>query len=55
VINAVTIEGESALLAWNQRLHGELVRIAISRAEPIGKMLAWRPLLPITQLSAVKA
>jgi len=54
VINAVTIEGESALLAWNQPLHGELVRIAISRAEPVGKMLAWRPLLPITQLSAVK-
>jgi hypothetical protein len=28
--------------------------LAISRAAPIGVHLAWRPLMPVTQLAAVK-
>jgi precorrin-6B C5,15-methyltransferase / cobalt-precorrin-6B C5,C15-methyltransferase len=54
VANAVTIEGETALAGWHGRLGGELVRIAVSRAEPIGGMLCWRPLLPVTQWALVK-
>ncbi|GAC1420376.1 MAG: precorrin-6y C5,15-methyltransferase (decarboxylating) subunit CbiE [Candidatus Velthaea sp.] len=54
VANVVTIEGESALAAWHTKLGGDLVRIAISRAAPVGTMLAWRPLMPITQWTAVK-
>jgi precorrin-6B C5,15-methyltransferase / cobalt-precorrin-6B C5,C15-methyltransferase len=54
VANAVTVEGEAALAGWHRRLGGELVRIAVSRAEPIGGMLCWRPLLPITQWALVK-
>lgn len=54
VTNAVTVEGEAALAGWQRRLGGELVRIAVSRAEPIGGMLCWRPLLPITQWALIK-
>ena len=55
VANAVTVEGEAALASWHRQLGGELVRIAVSRAEPIGGMLCWRPLLPVTQWAVVKA
>jgi precorrin-6Y C5,15-methyltransferase (decarboxylating) len=34
---------------------GELVRILIARAEPMGGALGWRHLMPITQWSAVKS
>jgi precorrin-6Y C5,15-methyltransferase (decarboxylating) len=54
VANAVTIEGESALAACRARFGGDLVRIAVSRAEPIGSMQGWRPLMPVTQWSAAK-
>ena len=33
---------------------GSLGRIAISRAEPIGPYLGWRPLMPVTQWAALK-
>jgi precorrin-6Y C5,15-methyltransferase (decarboxylating) len=50
VANAVTLAGEAALLALADRHGGELVRIAVSRAEPLGRGRAFRPLLPVTQL-----
>lgn len=53
--NAVTLEGEAALLAWRKAHGGALVRFAVSRAEPVGPFQGWRPLMPVTQLSAVKA
>ncbi len=49
VANAVTIEGEAALLAGQARLGGVLSRIAISRAEPVGPFQGWRPMMPVTQ------
>jgi precorrin-6Y C5,15-methyltransferase (decarboxylating) len=52
--NAVTIAGEAALLAFQAGHGGRLVRIALSRAEPVGGQLAWRPALPVTQLSTRK-
>lgn len=54
VANAVTVEGETLLAGWHKTLGGELVRIAVSRAEPIGSLLTWRPHLPITQWAASK-
>ncbi len=54
VANAVTLEGEAALLGWRERLGGALSRIAIARARPIGAFSGWRPLRPVTQLSARK-
>jgi precorrin-6B C5,15-methyltransferase / cobalt-precorrin-6B C5,C15-methyltransferase len=54
VANTVTVAGEATLATWQAVHGGDLTRIAISRAAPIGGMLAWRPLSPITQLAAIK-
>nr|HMQ95493.1 cobalamin biosynthesis bifunctional protein CbiET [Amaricoccus sp.] len=51
VANAVTLESE-ALLAEMQAEHGgDLTRIAVSRAEPVGRFRGWRPAMPVTQWS----
>jgi precorrin-6Y C5,15-methyltransferase (decarboxylating) len=49
VVNAVTLETESVLLARHAALGGELVRIAMSRAEPVGAKSGWRAAMPVTQ------
>ncbi|MFC3323942.1 precorrin-6y C5,15-methyltransferase (decarboxylating) subunit CbiE [Mesorhizobium cantuariense] len=54
VANAVTLEMETLLLARHVSLGGDLTRIAISRASPVGAMQAWRPAMPVTQWSWVK-
>jgi precorrin-6Y C5,15-methyltransferase (decarboxylating) len=54
VANAVTIESEARLAALHQQYGGELVRILVARAEPIGGTLVWRHLMPITQWAVVK-
>jgi precorrin-6Y C5,15-methyltransferase (decarboxylating) len=59
VVNAVTLEAEAVLLArraglGDTSLGGELTRIAIARAEPVGRMQAWRPAMPLTQWTWVK-
>jgi precorrin-6Y C5,15-methyltransferase (decarboxylating) len=53
--NAVTFEGENALAAFRDRHGGDLTRIAVSRAEPVGTFTGWKPLMAVTQLSALKA
>jgi precorrin-6Y C5,15-methyltransferase (decarboxylating) len=58
VVNAATLQTEALLLARYCDLGGELIRIAISRADPVGSMTSsmsiWRPALPVTQWSWVK-
>ena len=54
VANAVTVESEQMLFQWQRELGGELSRIAIQRAEPIGKFLGWKAMAPITQWVVVK-
>jgi precorrin-6Y C5,15-methyltransferase (decarboxylating) len=54
VANAVTLETEALLLAKHTELGGELIRIAVSRAAPVGSMRGWRPAMPVTQWSWVK-
>ena len=54
VANAVTLESEQALYHHQQTLGGELVRIAVSRAEPVGGLTGWRPMMPVTQWRTVK-
>ncbi len=55
VANVVSLEGERALMAWRQRHGGDLVRLAIERAEPMGRLTAWRPLRPVIQYAVVKS
>ncbi len=54
VANAVTLEAEARLAALSAVHGGDLIRLAISRAEPLGGMTGWRPALPITHWRAVK-
>jgi precorrin-6B C5,15-methyltransferase / cobalt-precorrin-6B C5,C15-methyltransferase len=54
VANTVTLESEVRLLALHSKLGGALVRLAVSRAEPVGGMSGWRPAMPVTQWSWVK-
>ncbi|MBI1418672.1 MAG: precorrin-6y C5,15-methyltransferase (decarboxylating) subunit CbiE [Limimaricola sp.] len=51
VANAVTLETEALLIDLHRRHGGELTRIAVSRAEPVGRLTGWRPLMPVTQWS----
>jgi len=54
VVNAVTLETEALLLARHATLGGELVRLAITRADAIGGKTGWRPAMPVTQWTWVK-
>ncbi|HWF34253.1 MAG TPA: precorrin-6y C5,15-methyltransferase (decarboxylating) subunit CbiE [Solirubrobacteraceae bacterium] len=54
VANAATLEGEHALTAALASYGGELVRIEIAHAEPIGSFTGWRARLPIVQWAAGK-
>ena len=48
------VDGESSVAKHREALGGTLTRIAVSRAEPIGARLGWRPMMPVTQWAAVK-
>ncbi|QIK39128.1 precorrin-6y C5,15-methyltransferase (decarboxylating) subunit CbiE [Caldichromatium japonicum] len=50
VTNAVTLESEARLLDLHARLGGELIRLAIEQAAPLGRFTAWRPAMPIALL-----
>jgi len=54
VANAVTLEGERMLTGVRERCGGELARIEIAHAEPLGSFEAWRAQLPVVQWSAHK-
>jgi precorrin-6Y C5,15-methyltransferase (decarboxylating) len=49
VINAVALETEALLLALYAEHGGELTRIAIERAAPLGTMTTFRPALAVVQ------
>ncbi|MBB6145336.1 precorrin-6Y C5,15-methyltransferase (decarboxylating) [Silvibacterium bohemicum] len=54
VANAVTVESEAMLSSLQKLYGGDLTRIQVARAEPVGGMLGWRPFMPITQWAVVK-
>lgn len=54
VANAVTLEGERVLQAARAEHGGALMRLAISHAEPLGRLETWRPQLPVVQWRAEK-
>jgi precorrin-6Y C5,15-methyltransferase (decarboxylating) len=49
VANAVTLGSEAQLLTRHAALGGKLIRIAISRADPIGEKTGWHAAMPVTQ------
>ncbi|SHL62463.1 precorrin-6Y C5,15-methyltransferase (decarboxylating) [Roseovarius marisflavi] len=54
VCNAVTLESEALLLDLHKRHGGQLVKLQVHRAEPVGGLTGWRPLMPVTQWSLIK-
>ncbi len=54
VANAVTLEGESSLLAFHERHGGALTLLAVSRAGPVGAKSGFRPLMAVMQLAVSK-
>ena len=54
VANAVTLEGEQALVSARTAHGGALTRIEIAHAEPIGGFTGWRPQRPVVQWAATK-
>ncbi|MBL1098717.1 precorrin-6y C5,15-methyltransferase (decarboxylating) subunit CbiE [Streptomyces coffeae] len=54
VANTVTLESEALLADWYRRHGGELVRIAVAHAAPVGGFTGWRQAMPVTQWSVVK-
>lgn len=54
VANAVTVESEHKLLQAQQAWGGELTRLAIQRAQPLGRFLSWKAMAPVTQWSVWK-
>lgn len=54
VVNAVTLETETLVVQRRAALGGELIRIAIERADVLGRMQTWRPALPVAQWTWVK-
>ncbi|MBV8777464.1 MAG: precorrin-6y C5,15-methyltransferase (decarboxylating) subunit CbiE [Alphaproteobacteria bacterium] len=55
VVNAVTLDTEARLLARHAALGGELTRIAIARAGPVGGKAGWRAAMPVTQWAWTKS
>ena len=49
VAHAVTIESESVLVTAWQQTGGDLTRLSIQHADPVGGFHGWRPLMPVTQ------
>lgn len=54
VVNAVTLETEALLIGQHAMRGGELVRLSVARAAPVGGLTGWRPAMPVTQWSWVK-
>ena len=54
VANAVTVESEQLLAELHNQHGGELSRIALQHAEPVGRFHGWKPLMPVTQWSVSK-
>lgn len=54
VANAVTLEGEAALIARHEAYGGELVRIDVSHVTNVGSRRALKPRMAVTQWRAVK-
>lgn len=55
VATAVTLETEQVLAKLYQDHGGELIRVALSRAAPLGGFQSWQPARPLTLLRVTKA
>ncbi|MFJ2560489.1 MULTISPECIES: precorrin-6y C5,15-methyltransferase (decarboxylating) subunit CbiE [unclassified Streptomyces] len=54
VANTVTLESEALLAERYRRFGGELVRLAVAHAAPVGGFTGWRQAMPVTQWAVTK-
>jgi precorrin-6B C5,15-methyltransferase / cobalt-precorrin-6B C5,C15-methyltransferase len=54
VANAVTLETEAVVAAAYGKHGGELTRVAVHRASPVGGFTGWRPMMPVTIWSVTR-
>ena len=54
VANAVTAESEAILLQWFSDQGGQLRKLQVYRAQPLGEFTTWRPQLPVVQWAVTK-
>ncbi|CUH53188.1 bifunctional cobalt-precorrin-7 (C(5))-methyltransferase/cobalt-precorrin-6B (C(15))-methyltransferase [Shimia marina] len=54
VANAVTLEAEVLLANWHSAHGGELLRIELAHANPLGRKRGWKSSYPIVQWSVIK-
>ncbi|KAA6186938.1 precorrin-6y C5,15-methyltransferase (decarboxylating) subunit CbiE [Thiohalocapsa marina] len=54
VANAVTVQSESFLVGLRARIGGDLTRISVAHAAPLGRFDGWRTAMPVTILTAIK-
>jgi precorrin-6Y C5,15-methyltransferase (decarboxylating) len=55
VATAVTLESEARLLALQAIHGGQLIRLSVARAEPVGRFQGWKPSMPVTVWSLIRA
>jgi len=55
IANAVTLQSEMVLQNWRTQHGGELIRINVAQAQPLGEFDTWRAALPITLLEVHKS
>jgi precorrin-6Y C5,15-methyltransferase (decarboxylating) len=55
VANAVSLEAAARLVEFRRHHGGDLTRLAVSRAAPVGKLLAFRALMEVTQYAGTKS
>ncbi|MFE9632125.1 precorrin-6y C5,15-methyltransferase (decarboxylating) subunit CbiE [Streptomyces sp. NPDC006463] len=55
VVNTVTLESEAVLTDRYRRHGGELVKLSVAHAVPVGGFTGWRQAMPVTQWSVTKS
>ncbi|MCK5890452.1 precorrin-6y C5,15-methyltransferase (decarboxylating) subunit CbiE [Aeromicrobium sp.] len=54
VVHAVTLETERVVVDWASRVGGELTRLAVETARPIGTFTGWEPARAVVQWAVTK-
>ena len=54
VANAVTLEAEVLLATWQAQMGGDLLRVELAHANPLGRKRGWKSSYPIVQWSVTK-
>jgi precorrin-6B C5,15-methyltransferase / cobalt-precorrin-6B C5,C15-methyltransferase len=54
VANAVTLETEAVLASAYAKFGGDLTRVAVNRASPVGSFTGWRAMMPVTIWSVTR-